>query len=584
MMNLRHFPLLLSLAALAGSVAADGLSDSVNPADNAMPAGAESVGPLDRAPAGLTADLVYNLLVGEIASQRGEPWMAFAHYLRAAELASDPGLAELATRSALAANDIGAADQAVRLWLRLAPEALSAHLIAAHVAVLWGEQERALAHLQQVVRLAGLAGQEGFLQVVGLIATIEPLLHRMELMRALVAEDPENPSAHYALAMVAADARDYTAAIAAVRRTIELDPDWDRPRTLLVRLLLGVGQRAEARSELEAFVHRMPDGDAMRMLYAQLLVEEREFSDARNVFERMLQNAPKEPDVLFAIGILSLQLEDLEAARTYFERLHATGQRRDDAAFYLGQIEESLGEPAKALAWYGKVGGDNAVDAQMRIARIHALDGHLDEARAILRRLRDAAPEHSAPLFLTEAELLREQGETELAMALLDEALEAHPGDEELLYTRAIHGVKQGRIDWLERDLRAILEANPDHADALNALGYTLADQTDRFQEAYGYIERALAIRPDDPAFLDSMGWVLFRLGRYPEALEYLQRAYEMMPDGEIAAHLGETLWVLGRRDAAWRIWDEAIAAEPDNEVLLRVIDHFRHSRRTPGR
>ncbi len=573
-------PALAAGSSLSATLGADGGKPRLAAVSEVQVARATSDQHDDEPIRGLSADLVYSILVGEVASQRGDLGTAFTHYLEAARLSAEAPMAELATQSALAANDLQAAQRGVALWLELDPEAVVPRLAAAHVALRLGKRQHAALHLQKVVELSGSDEAEGLLEIAAVIATISPVDQRLELMRALVAVAPGDADAHYALAMVAADADDYEAAAAAAREALRLRPEWDKPRLILVRILLAQNKRVEAREVLEDFVDATPENHVLRMLYAQLLVEDREFSNARNVFERMLHSTPKEPDVLFAIGILSLQLEDTAAARDYFERLYATGQRRDDAALYLGQIAEIDGELDEALAWYEKVSGEGELDAQVRSARARAAMGEIDKAQEVLQRLRDQFPEHAVTMWLIEAETLREHGRSDMIMATYNEALSAHPGNAELLYARALYAVSLGQVEVLEQDLRAILAANPDHADALNALGYTLADRTDRLQEAYGYIERALALKPEEPAVLDSMGWVLFRLGRHDEALSYLRKAYERMPDGEIAAHLGEVLWVAGQRDEAWRIWDEALAADPDHEYLQSVIGRYRYSRK----
>lgn len=533
----------------------------------------------DTAPTGLTSDLLYRILLGEIATQRGNRSFAVTQYLEAARISADARLAELATRAALASKDYGAARQAVERWLELTPDALAPHLLGAHVAGRLGLQDQARRHLHDAVALAEPEGRDGFLQIAALATKIEPTAQRLDLMRRLVAEAPETAEAYYALAAVAADSAHYDEAIEAARQALELAPDWDQPRIILVRVLIAQGKRKQARQILEGLVDTTPQGHVLRMLYAQLLVEDRELSSARNVFERMLSETPKEPDVLFAIAILSLQLDDPEAARDYFERLYATGERSNDAALYLGQIEEAAANLDKALDWYQKVEGEGAADAQVRAASVLASRGEIAQARELLARLRASSPELSATLFLIEGEMLREHDQPDEALTVFDQALAEHPDHEDLLYARALHAVSLGQIDVLERDLRRILAANPDHADALNALGYTLADQTDRHEEALELIGKALTLKPEEPAILDSMGWVLFKMGRHAEALGYLRQAYERMPDGEIGAHLGEVLWISGQRQAAWRVWDEALAANPDHAYLKQVIERYRYSR-----
>jgi tetratricopeptide (TPR) repeat protein len=339
---------------------------------------------------------------------------------------------------------------------------------------------------------------------------------------------------------------------------------------------LSEDKRDEARTLLEEYLDQIPDDQALRMLYGQFLVEEEEFSSARAVFERLLSNRPKEPDVLFAVGILSLQLDDMDGARIYFARLFETGERRDEAAFYLGQVEERAENAEAALDWYGKVDGANAVDAQIRIALLRAKAGEVQRARETLKRLRDQGPANAVLIYLVEAEILESVGRAEEAMAVFGTALQEFPDDETLLYARALSAVKVDDIHTAEQDLRRIIELDPEHADALNALGYTLADRTDRYEEAKGYIEKAYALKPDEPAILDSMGWVYYRLGKYEIALDYLTRALDLMSDGEIAAHLGEVLWAMNRRAEAFEVWDAAIKEHPDHDYLKEVVSRHR--------
>lgn len=335
---------------------------------------------------------------------------------------------------------------------------------------------------------------------------------------------------------------------------------------------------------LEEFIASSPEDHALGMLYGQFLVEEQEFTSARSEFERLLRNQPKEPDVLFAVGILSLQLDDISAARSHFTRLFETGERGGDASFYLGQVEERAENRDAAIGWYEKVTGGNASDAQVRIAVLRAKGGDVRRAREMLQQLRDQSPDDAVTLFLVEAEILDQVGRPDEALAVYDEAVQSFPGDPDLLYSRALFSVKLDRIDRAEADLRQILIGNPDHADALNALGYTLADRTDRYQEAARLIERAYQLKPEEPAVLDSMGWISYRLGDHEAAVDYLRRALAAMSDGEIAAHLGEVLWAMGRHDEAWAVWDEALKSHPEHRYLLDVVGRHRVTSTEAGR
>jgi tetratricopeptide (TPR) repeat protein len=287
-------------------------------------------------------------------------------------------------------------------------------------------------------------------------------------------------------------------------------------------------------------------------------------------------------DILFTAAVLALEQEKLDQARDYLLRLKALGQREDEVAFLLGQVEERAGNSDAAMGWYAQVDGPNATDAAVRIARLHAAAGDVSRARDMLQQLRDQLPDEGTTLYLIEGEMLRANGAEDQAMAVYDRALEERPDDADLRYARAMAAVAMDRIDLLESDLRRILDQDPDHVDALNALGYTLADRTDRLQEARELIEKALALKPDEPAIKDSMGWVLYRQGDAAAAEPYLRAALDTVFDPEIAAHLGEVLWALGRRDEAREVWDRALNEAPKHEYLLRILGKHRYSQ-TPN-
>ncbi len=528
---------------------------------------------------GLDAEEVYAILVGEVAGRRGDMETAFSSYLKAARLTQSPKMAELAVRAAITADDDEAAGQGVRLWLKLAPDAPAVHQVAAFLRIKAGDQEGALIHLARLVELTEGADESVYEQAASIIARAPSPEMRLSLMRALVERFPESADAQQSLAMVAASISRFEVADMAARRALELRPEWNKPRLFLVRLLLSQGKRDEARRLLEDFVNRSPDDHGLHMLYGQFLVEEQEFSKARDVFEQLLRDQPKEPDALFAVGILSLQLDDLNGAHIYFTRLFETGERQDDAAFYLGQTAERSEDARTALDWYEKVKGSNATDAQVRVAFLRAKAGEVEQAREILNQLRSKSPDDAVALYLIEAQILNEVGRADDAMNVFNTALEIYPDDKSLLYARGLQAVDRGQLQLAEQDLRRIISADPEHADALNALGYTLANRTDRYEEALGYIERAYALKPEEPAILDSMGWVNYRLGHYEVARDYLRRALEKMDDGEIAAHLGEVLWAMDRRTEAWAVWEAAMKAHPDHEYLREVVGRHRISK-----
>ena len=260
------------------------------------------------------------------------------------------------------------------------------------------------------------------------------------------------------------------------------------------------------------------------------------------------------------------------------KKLVEMNQREGEAQYYLGRIYEKRRQYAEAIEWYQQVhDGEYQFDARLRIADMLGESGQIDEAMKHLDAMLKGSQSDGAlvRIYITKGELLRGARRYEQAMEVFNTALDIVPGNTDLLYARALVAEKLGRIDLLEADIHTILKTEPDNAHALNALGFTLADQTDRYEEAYAYLKRAIEIMPDDPAIIDSWGWVHYRLGNYDEAIRQLHKALSRFDDSEIAAHLGEVLWVTGKRDEAIEVWQKALKKSPDDPVLQGVMQRF---------
>lgn len=531
---------------------------------------------VDRPASPLLSDIVYSVLAGDIAVQRGRFPEANKHYFYAARLGRNAGLAELATKAALAGQDQEAAEQGVALWIELAPEDVGALQVAALLKAQENQLDAAVDYLRRVVAIKTEQGAKGYMEVARLLSKINNTQLRVELMRRLTVGQEGDPQALFALAIVEMSARNFSRAETAVVRVLQMRPDWTEARVLFVRVLAEQDKKLESRAALERFLKDNPKDTPLRAAYARLLVEHGELNAAYDQFRLLLKYKPEDGDTLFALGILALQLDRRDAAKDYFRRLFDVGAHRDDAAYYLGQVFEAEGRKREALGWYEKVSGENLSDARVRVAHIYVGLGEVRRAREILQQLRTQAGKDTTQIDLIESELLGEIKQYDSAMRVLDEALVRNPGDHDLLYARAMMAVNMGRVDLLERDLQLILKQDPNHADALNALGYTLADQTDRYQEALSYIKRAFELKPESAAILDSMGWVQYRMGNKQEALRYLWRAMELTPDSEIAAHLGEVLWEQGEHKRARKVWEDALSREPESEYLLRVLNRYK--------
>ncbi len=524
------------------------------------------------------AELLYELLVGEIAGQRGAVDIATENYLRAARHSDDPRIAERAAKIAVYAGDKEKALAAAERWVELAPENSEAQQVVAIMYLRNGRVDDAVPYLERVRDTHAEQRYKGFMFVAQLLGREQDKKSALQAMSRVVEKHPEEAEALFAYAHLAMRAEQYTLAHQLLDKVEALRPDWSDAYLLRAKLYQAEEDIDAAVAAYRKAIALRPDDLEMRLSFARMLVEERRLAQAREEFKRLEKRAPDNADVLFALGLLALQAEQAEEAKRYFSRLIHNGQRIPDASFFLGRIVESEGKDQEALRWYRKVnGGNNYFEARLRIAILTARQGKVDDARALLQDLVVDNPAQEIRVLLVESDILRQDRRYEEAFEVLSRGLADYPDNPELLYAHAMAAERLGRIDVLERDLRKMLEADPDNAQVLNALGYTLADRTTRYDEAYRYIKQALELEPEDPAILDSMGWVLYRLGRHQEAIDYLRKALEKAKagDAEIAAHLGEVLWVVGEEKEARKIWEKARERHPDDEILRDTMQRF---------
>ena len=550
------------------------------PAPAAKPAvAAKAKPPRTVAEHALTSPVLFHLLSGEIAGQRGQFALAVEHYMEALRLAPDPAVAERTARIAVFARDDQRALEAAKIWVELEPDNLEARQVTAALLVRSGQTEAALAHFEKILAATGgsrAAERKGFMLIVALLSKEQDKQAAMAVMDKLVAKRQDNPSALYAYSHLALLVGELDKAAVNIEKTLALQPDWIDAHLLQANILIRQGRNAEALQKLAETSAEYPDDIRVRLYYARKLIDEKQYAKAQAQFEEVLERQPDHVDALYALGLLGLQLKQLDEAQRRFEHLLKTGKRQDEANYYLGELFEIKKQADKAIRYYREVKKPpQYVDARIRIASLLAASGRLEEARSTLHRTRAPTLEVQLRLYLAEGELLQQAGEDEQAFELYTQALEQMPGNSRLLYARALVAEQLDRLDIALQDLELILKNEPDNIEALNALGYTLVDKTGRIEEGMGYIKKALAAKPDDPAIMDSMGWALYRMGKYDEALVYLRRAYARFPDPEIASHLGEVLWVSGDQDGARKIWDAALQQTPKHKLLRSVMRRF---------
>ncbi len=557
-------------------------------------------------------DIDSHVLLAELAREREDFSESVDHYLAAAMISDDPRYAGLATEMAhgLGRDDTGLA--AARRWYELEPDNFRSSQFLGLFLLRTGDLEGAVEiHEALLARSRNVAA--------GLSLIIEALWEEaddgpvIELMARLIDAHPNIAEGHYGLARLALRADDYPLAIASARRSVELRPDWTDAQLLLARVLVLTGQAQEGIA-LIAPVAAASDSLEVRLQYAELLLSAGRGDEARERLDEILRDNPGMPEAIRALAFLTLTRDELDDSRGYFEQLRVQPRFREEAFFYLGRIAESQEQPLQAMRSYSRVtSGPNAIDAQLRAANV--LFSQLDDAEGALQHLREFGlgnPEFEVEMLVAQSDLLlrmrryddadqlidaaldnhpedamleqarlqtyvvRAQaavadGDLNLADDVLRDGLHAYPGDVSLRYAQALLYQEQGRLRRAATVLEALVDDVPEDASLLNALGYLLTDSLDRHEEAYGYIEQALNLEPDNAAIIDSMGWVLYHLGDHAAALEHLLRAYALFPDPEVAAHIIDVRWALGEHGAARELLELQLGEHPGDPHLEDV-------------
>jgi tetratricopeptide (TPR) repeat protein len=398
-------------------------------------------------------------------------------------------------------------------------------------------------------------------------------------MQALATAHPDNAELKTGKALLLQQEGKREEALALAREVLADNPTSTHALLIETRLLQELGREGEAFDRLEQIVADNPFNRRLRLQYARLLTST-DLEKARQQFEILVQQTPHDPDLLLSLALISRETGALEESRRYFEQLLDMGQRVGEAHYYLGQLAEQRDERAAALSHYEQIPpGAEFLPGVGRALQLLLADDDIEGARHYLAEQRARHPQQEVRLYMVESELLMQRRAYAAGAELLTEALAAYPDHPNLLYARSLFSEKLGNLPELERDLRRILERDPGNVHALNALGYSLANLSDRLDEAYDLIRRAHEQKPDDPAILDSLGWIEYRRGHLDTALGLLRRAYAAFPDGEVAAHLGEVLWALDRRDEAMKLWLEALKQDPESPVLRETLQ--RHGKET---
>lgn len=528
--------------------------------------------------AGGTADptgaSLESLMAGEFALQSGRLGEAAQAYLEAARAADDAALAERATRIALLAKDDKRAAQALSLWRKQGGDGLSLSAAEAVLAIRRGDERTARKHLATLLQAPG---DMGWRQALGVLSggARDPQQAARLLGKLIDGNQiPNRLPAWLAFGGLAQGLEQPELVERVVAEVVRRFPGEARVGLLRASQLREDGKVDEARQLLASLAEKAGDDAELRRAIADEFHRMGDYAAA----EAVLAGGAQDDQTYAMRAALLAQAEDKAALTRLYEELRANASEPDpQRRLLLGQMAEFLDRNEEALGWYrGVAGGPQRWSARLRSANVlHELDRDAEAYKSLREMQADASADDETrrDAYLLEASLRQKDGNADGEMDAYARGLAAFPDDPEILYSRGLSWERRDDIPRAEADLRKILVAEPDNVAALNALGYTLADRTTRYQEALQLIERARTAEPDNAAIIDSYGWVLYRLGRKQEALVELRRALTMQKDAEIASHLAEVLWELGRKDEARKYFDQARKLDPDNRSLKRALE-----------
>lgn len=516
-------------------------------------------------------DTLYSLLSAELAGQRNRLDIALDNYVTQAINTQDPGISERAFRIAEYLGADQAALDTSLIWAKNAPDDLEAQRAAAIQLARNGRYDDSIVYMEKVLQAKGDTHFD-FLALSASESDPETRSGMLKSFNSLLARHPDNGQLIFGKALLMQQDGDAEGAL----KLLENNPPQAgevAPVLLRARILQSLNRGDEALPLLKKSIQQYPQDKRLAVTYARALVEQNRMDEAKAQFASLVQQYPEDDELRFSLALVCLEGKAWDEAEGYLQTLIERDSHVDAAHLNLGRIAEERNDPQGALIEYAQVGpGNDYLPAQLRQADILISHGRGTEASAKLAAARDEQPDYAIQLFLIEAETLSANNQTNRAWDVLQQALKQYPDDLNLLYSRAMLAEKRNDLPQLEKDLRAIIAREPDNAMALNALGYTLSDRTTRYAEAKALIQQAYDINPDDPAVLDSLGWVNYRLGNLNEAERLLRQALDRFPDQEVAAHLGEVLWANGKQREARQIWAKFLKDNPESPILRKTV------------
>lgn len=531
----------------------------------------------------LSSDILYRVLASEVAAQRGVFGSAGKTMVGLARDTGDPRLARRGLEFFLAGGNLQGALEAARMWSRLAPTDIEASSTELALAAANGQTEG----LAEALRARIDASQDKVAALSQALAVLGRLSDRrlaLQILDQALSERVKRlPEARMALADVAQAAGNTQRALSEARMALLASPASEEAAQRVLEYGMTVDP-ARAVADARAFLSRHPQYRRLQLSLAAQLAEGGDIPGALNELRAMARRSPEDFDLMLLQAQLLYKADQpLEARRLLEQYVEVQTQRgnanapgatdagaaADEAFVLLARIAEDQKQYDQAVNYLGRIEDPTLrYQSRLRQAGLRAEQGQVDAALKLINEASPQDEEERLTGVMARAQILRQAGRLDQAVAELEQANRDVPDVVELKYELGMLYERQGKLKEFERELREVIALNPDHAHAYNALGYTLADNNTRLSEAHDLISRGLSLAPSDPFILDSMGWVKFRLGDNKAAIEYLRRAFSIRPEADIAAHLGEVLWNSGQRDEAQKLFQQAARQFPDSKPL----------------
>ena len=527
----------------------------------------------------LDRDSLYNLLAAEFAGNSGDIEASLKHYRLAAESIEDSRIAARTAFIAVYGERYDEALVALDRWRELEPGAEDLPAMYATVYLKLGQPEKAVPYIEELLSGTGGTSVDEAMAVKQLLAKDASTKDAYLVLQKLNASEDKNKHVLILQSRYAAELKKYDESLAILDQVLEIDPSMHEVLIIKARILFALGKHEEASALTRQVVEEFPDNNELRLQYARMLVEQHSLKAATEQYTILHENLPEDGEITLSLALLNIEINNLDEAVVALEQLIEIDKKVPIANYYLARIAQNRGDEKQAVAHYLRVKtGDYTFDAQLRIGVLLSTLGKPEEGLAKLEALAESQSNWDlrAKAYLAQGEVLRTEQRYKEGVEMYSRALQQNSEDINLLYARGLMAEKVDRLDITEADLLKVISKEPDNADALNALGYTLADRTSRYNEALEYINRAAELQPDEPAILDSLGWVSYRQGRMDDAIKWLSRAFEKLEDAEIAAHYGEVLWHSNQKDKAREVWSKGKAKNAKNPVLIETLERIK--------